>query len=108
MKKKTPSFPLITSREIPKFVNKRICIAGLIVTGKEVITKDKEMMIFVSFEDPYSIYETVFFPESFHKHHYLLDGIGVYFISGKVEEDQGALCINVAGLEKLSKDAGEY
>jgi len=107
MRKKKPSFPLITSREIQKFINRRVCIAGLIVTGKEVITRDRDLMIFVSFEDPYSIYETVFFPESFHKHHHLLDGIGVYLIYGKVEEDQGALCINVTGLEKVSRRTGK-
>lgn len=103
MQQGNSSFPLITSREIHKFVNRRVHIAGLIVTGKEVITKNNEMMIFVSFEDPYSIYETVFFPKSFQKHYALLDGVGVYLISGRVEEDQGAVSINVEGIEKVSR-----
>ncbi|MBN2535877.1 MAG: DNA polymerase III subunit alpha [Spirochaetales bacterium] len=101
MQQKNPTFPLITSREIPEFVNRRVRIAGLLVTGKEVVTKDHEMMIFVSFEDPYSIYETVFFPKFFNKYYALLDGAGVYLISGKVEEDQGAVSINVEEIEKV-------
>jgi DNA polymerase III alpha subunit len=94
-------YPLITSREIPQYVNKKISIAGLVVTGKEVVTKDNEMMIFVSFEDSHSIFETVFFPAAFRRHHYILEGSQVYLIHGKVEEDQGALSINVESIEKL-------
>ncbi|MBN2442262.1 MAG: DNA polymerase III subunit alpha [Spirochaetales bacterium] len=102
IRKKNSPVPLITSREIPLFVNKKVSIAGLIVTGKEVITKDKKMMIFVSFEDSYSLFETVFFPEAFHKHQYILNGLCTYLIHGKVEEDQGAISINVDDIERLS------
>ncbi|MBN1413419.1 MAG: DNA polymerase III subunit alpha [Spirochaetales bacterium] len=94
---------LISSRDIPKNRNKHVSLAGLIVTGKEVTTKTREAMVFVSFEDPYSIFETVFFPESFKKFHSLLDQSGVYILSGKVEEEQGAISINVENLVKASR-----
>jgi DNA polymerase III alpha subunit len=105
MQRESPVFPLITSREIPKFVNRRVRIAGLVVTGKEVITKDNKMMTFVSFEDLYSIFETVFFPKFFARHYILLDGAGAYLISGRVEEDQGAVSISVEDIERVNSTA---
>ncbi|MBN1699828.1 MAG: DNA polymerase III subunit alpha [Spirochaetales bacterium] len=96
-------FPFISSREIPAFINRQVCIAGLIVTGKEVVTKADETMIFVSFEDPYSMFETVFFPPVFRRFFPLLEEVGIYLITGKVEEDQGAISINVDAIEKLSR-----
>jgi error-prone DNA polymerase len=98
-----PALPFISSKDIPRFINRQVCLAGLIVTGKEVVTKTDEMMVFVSFEDHYSIYETVFFPAVFRRFYHFLDEVGIYLIAGKVEEDQGAISINVEEIEKLSK-----
>ena len=104
MLEKKAGLPFITSKDIRQFKGRRVIIAGLIVTGKEVRTKKDEMMIFVSFEDSYSIYETVFFPRSHQRFFHLLDTVGIYLISGKVEEDLGAISINVEDIEKVNPD----
>ncbi len=96
--------PVITSRDMDRSVGKRVTIAGLIVTGKEVATKKNETMIFVSFEDPHSIFETVFFPAAFRKFGHLLDEVGVYLIVGKVEEEYGAVSIDVEDLSRVNRE----
>lgn len=95
---------IISSGKIEKYVNKRVCMAGMVVTGKEVITQKKQRMIFVSFEDPDAIYETVFFPDAFDRFYPLLAVGGVYLIMGKVEEDQGAVNLNVERLIRVSRN----
>jgi len=43
--------PVISSADIPRYRGRRVWIPGILVTGKEVSTKGREPMIFVSFED---------------------------------------------------------
>ena len=85
----------INSSRIPHYVNREIAIAGLLVTGKEVITRNRERMVFVSFEDTYSVFETILFPEVFKKFRRILDTGGIYVISGRVDIEMGAYSINV-------------
>jgi error-prone DNA polymerase len=95
-------YPLITSKELAGHRMRRVSIAGLLVTGKEVWTRTNEVMTFVSFEDRYSVFESVFFPAAFRRFCHLLDQIGVFLLSGRVDEDHGVLCINVENLARLS------
>ena len=76
---------------------------GILVTGKEVATKKREPMIFVSFEDELAIFETVLFPDAFERFYPLLDDGWAFLIYGKVEEDLGALAISVEKLVPISR-----
>ena len=112
MAERQTSGPLISSREIPRFIGKRITLAGMLVTGKEVLTKNRERMLFLSFEDTSSVYETVLFPSAFRRFYRLLEPDGIYLVTGKVEWDMGAVSINIENLElvgtlsSLSEDKG--
>jgi len=97
----TKAVRFISSREIPRHANRRVTLAGLWVAGKEVVTRNRESMVFVSFEDSYSIYETVFFPASFNRFSLLFDGGGLFILSGKVEEDSGSYSVNVDKLIRV-------
>jgi error-prone DNA polymerase len=95
--------PLIDSRQLAAHRGRRVSLAGLLVTGKEVLTRGREPMVFVSFEDEHSVFETVLFPRAFREFYPLLDGGGVFLVSGRVEEEQGALSLHtekVLGLER--------
>ncbi len=97
-----PSYlPVVSSRELHRFRGRPVSVPGLLVTGKEVWTKRDELMIFVSFEDRFSVFETVFFPNAFRKYRRLLDEIGVFLVSGIVDEDHGAICIDVQGILRM-------
>ncbi len=102
-----PGLPkLIDSRALPAHRGRRVTLAGLLVTGKEVLTSRREPMVFVSFEDEHAVFETVFFPKAFREFHPLLDGGGVFLVSGRVQEEQGALALHaemLRGLERASE-----
>lgn len=95
--------PFIDSRSIPGVINRVICICGLLVCGKEVHTSGKEAMSFVSFEDRYSMFETVFFPEAYRNSIGVLDRAIVFLIEGTVREDLGALSIHCTNLHAISR-----
>ena len=98
---RSANLPLITSRELRRFKGHVVSVAGLLVTGKEVWTKTNEVMSFVSFEDGHSVFESVFFPIVFRKFCRLLDQVGVFVVTGRVDEEHGALCINVQNLLRV-------
>ena len=95
---------LVSSRRLPGLVGRRVSLAGLLVTGKEVPTRRREPMIFVSFEDEHSIYETVLFPRAFREFHPVLDGGGVFLLSGRVQDDLGALGVHVDRVVRVSRE----
>jgi DNA polymerase III alpha subunit len=99
--------PFIRSPDIPSRRGQKVWIGGILVTGKEVATKKSEPMIFVSFEDEESVFETVLFPDSFRRHFALLDEGWAFLIHGRVDEDLGALAITVETLVQMSRRAGE-
>jgi len=98
--------PFIGSRAIPEFRGQKVWTAGILVTGKEVATKKREPMIFVSFEDERAIFETVLFPDAFQHFYPLLDDGWAFLIHGKVEDDLGALAISVENLVAISRRTG--
>ncbi|HSV91511.1 MAG TPA: OB-fold nucleic acid binding domain-containing protein, partial [Desulfobacterales bacterium] len=98
--------PVISSADIPRYKGRRVWIPGILVTGKEVVTKGREPMIFVSFEDEHAIFETVLFPDAFRRFFPMLDDGWAFLVHGRVDEDYGALSIGVERLVKVSRDSG--
>jgi len=97
----------INSALIPYYVNREVILAGLLVTGKEVLTRNRERMVFVSFEDTHSVFETVLFPEAFKKFRRILDTGGIYIIKGRVDNDMGTYSIHVEGIVRVYTPAME-
>ena len=52
-------------------------------------------MEFLTFEDETGLVETTFFPEAYRRFCHLLDRERPYLLSGKVEEDWGAVTLTV-------------
>ncbi|MFP4490437.1 MAG: PHP domain-containing protein [Spirochaetaceae bacterium] len=95
--------PFIDSRRLGRFVGSCVRIAGYLVTEKEVRTKDRKEMSFVSFEDSYGVFETVLFPEAYARLSGVLERGAVFVLQGKVETDWGALQITVDRLLSLNR-----
>jgi DNA polymerase III alpha subunit len=98
--------PFVGSTDIPACAGRKIWTAGILVTGKEVATRKREPMIFVSFEDELAVFETVLFPDAFNRFHPLLDEGWAFLIFGRVEDDLGALAISVERLVAVSRRSG--
>ena len=78
-------------------------LAAWIITGKVVHTKQGELMEFLTFEDETGIVETTFFPEAYRRFCHIIDRGRPYLLSGKVEQDWGAVTLTVEKAEAIRK-----
>ena len=91
----------VKGEDLHQHVGKVVTMIGWLVTRKMTRTKKNEMMEFISFEDTTTIYETVFFPKTYHKFCYMLNHSRPYLLKGKVEEEFGAVTLNVSQIKYL-------
>lgn len=91
----------IRAIDIPKYAGRDISVIGWLITRKTILTANGSPMEFVSFEDETDIYETVLFPKAYLEHGNSLDESNPFLITGRVENDMGAVYINVKRLEKI-------
>jgi len=88
---------IIKCKKIGQYLGRRVQIACWLITGKTVMSKKGDPMKFITFEDETGIVETTFFPRVYHQFCNVLDYGRPYLISGKVEENWGALTLTVDG-----------
>ena len=93
----------VKARDLRKAVGRRVAVAGWQITGKTVKTRAGEPMKFVSFEDPTGIYEAVFFPRAYRRFCHILNAAWPYLIKGRVQEEFGAVTLNVEWIGYLDK-----
>jgi error-prone DNA polymerase len=89
------SHSYVPAAELARWVGKRVTTVGWFVTGKLVATKDDEPMEFLSFEDTTALYETTFFPDAYRRFCPLIDRERPFLLSGRVEQDFGAITLTV-------------
>ncbi len=94
----------IRAKDLLELTGKKVRLAGWMVTRKAVITVKGNPMEFVSFEDETGIFETVLFPEVFAKFADMIEEDRAYFIYGDVENQKGAVVVNVTGIEKIKPE----
>jgi DNA polymerase-3 subunit alpha/error-prone DNA polymerase len=85
----------IPARELPRHLNRRVRLAGWLITGKTVLTKKGDPMQFVTFEDETGIVEATFFPAAYRRFCHILDHGRPFLLSGKVEANWGAATLAV-------------
>jgi error-prone DNA polymerase len=95
---------LVDSRGLAGQVGRRVSIPGTLVAEKEVRTRKAEAMSFVSFEDPWGIFETVLFPDAFERLSVRLLSAYAFIVQGVVQEDNGALTVEVDDLIVLNRE----
>ena len=91
----------IKAADLPRFIGRKVCLAGWLITGKVVSTRTGDPMEFLTFEDETDIVETTFFPQAYRRFCHIIDRPRPYLLSGKVEEDWGALTLTVERVETL-------
>lgn len=92
---------LVPAKNLHKHVGKRVQTVGWFVTGKLVRTKNEEPMEFMSFEDTTAIYETTFFPQAYERYCHMFTHTQPFILTGKVEEDFGAVTLTVEKVERV-------
>jgi DNA polymerase-3 subunit alpha/error-prone DNA polymerase len=87
--------------DLPRHLGRRVRMAGWLITGKVVHTKHGDPMEFLTFEDETGIVETTFFPEIYRRFCHIINRQRPYLLTGKVEEDWGAITLTVDRVEKI-------
>jgi DNA polymerase-3 subunit alpha/error-prone DNA polymerase len=89
--------------DLPRHIGRRVRLAGWLITGKVVTTKHGDPMEFLTFEDETGIVETTFFPQTYHRFCHMIDRNQPYLLTGKVEEDWGAITLTVDKVERVAR-----
>ncbi len=90
--------------DFPALKDQRVRLFGDFVTSKATRTKNGDTMLFVSFSDDTSIYETVFFPEAYLAFRDLLFLGGAFLVEGLVQEDYGSYVLQVSNLQRFQEN----
>jgi len=102
---RTAAAPLVAGRDLLQqgagWEGRRIRTVGWFVTAKTVQTKRGEPMEFLSFEDTTALYETTFFPRAYARFCHMIARDRPYVLEGRVEEDFGAVSLNVDAIRVL-------
>ena len=94
---------IIKARDLSRQVGRRVRLAGWLITGKTVWTKTEEPMRFLTFEDETGLVETTFFPAAYRRFAMMLDWSRPYLLEGRVEENFGAVTLNVERVAAVRK-----
>jgi error-prone DNA polymerase len=89
--------------DLPHCIGKRVRLGAWIVTGKVVHTKHGDLMEFLTFEDETGIVETTFFPQAYRRFCHMIDAERPYLLSGKVDQNWGAVTLTVENVELLKR-----
>ncbi len=92
---------VIKINAIERFVDKVVSFYGWCVTAKTVMTKFGDPMQFVSFEDETGMCETVLFPDAYAKFIRYLMNQEVFYLSGKVMQEFGAVTVEIRRVEPV-------
>ena len=87
--------------DLGKHIGRQVRVVGWYVTGKTVQTRRGEPMEFLSFEDTTALYETTFFPRVYARFCHMMTKVRPYLLTGRVDEDFGALSLNVSDVRFL-------
>ena len=96
-------FPIVPATELPRHAGARVRCAGMLTTSKPVHTAKDEPMQFATFDDGHGLIETVLFPDVHRTRGHLLFDPGPFLLTGKVEEEFGAVTVTVLELDRLER-----
>jgi DNA polymerase III alpha subunit len=100
-KDRLKSRPVVPASELGRCDRQHVEVAGWLVTSKLVLTKYRDPMEFVTFEDTTGLIETVFFPETFKRFSHILSYTRPYRLSGQVNIEHSVITLNVDRVEFL-------
>jgi len=89
--------------DLPRLAGKRVRFAGWLITGKVVRTRSDETMQFLTFEDETGLVEATFFPRVYRRCCHRLDTGRPCLLTGRVEEEWGAVTLTVTDAAPLTE-----
>ena len=93
--------PLVTSRDLPRSVGRIVRIAGMLEAQRTAATQKGDAMMFLTMDDEYGVFEVTLFPDICRAFGGSLGRYGPYVITGKVEEQYGAVTVTAQRVELI-------
>jgi len=92
---------VVPAEEIPHYAGRTVRVAGWLITTRRVTTVNNEQMRFLTLEDLTDVVEIVLFPRAYNKYGALIESLGPYLVTGRVEDDNGHCTVSANRLELL-------
>ena len=87
---------------------KRVVIGGIINSKKNKITKNNNMMAFITLEDLYGTIECIVFPATYERYNRLIEEDRIVVIEGRIstseEEEPKIICEKISPLNRYKRD----
>ena len=103
--KSLTSRPHLSAQAMKQHVGERVTMIGWLITTKVVLTRDQQVMEFVSFEDLTGTFETVFFPQAYQKYALQLNPNQPFILKGKIQSEFGVPSLEVDSLQPVTPAA---
>jgi DNA-directed DNA polymerase III PolC len=91
---------LVSSRDLAAHVGRRVRVAGLVATARDVLTRAGQVMRFVTLEDEGGFVEVTLFPDTCPPGTHL--ALGPYLATGVVEDQFGVVTLTAHRFELLA------
>ncbi len=93
---------IIPCRNLGKYINQTIKVAGVVTKLHRIITKNHETMLFVTLEDHTSSIEAIIFPKLLQNtQHIWIEGT-IVFIEGKISDKDGEIKILAENVQAIN------
>jgi DNA polymerase III alpha subunit len=83
--------PIIAARDLSRHAGRLVTLVGWMITAKRTRTGKRELMKFMTLEDPTACFEVTLFPKIYRQFGVLIHDRGPYIVRGRVERD-GKCC----------------
>jgi DNA polymerase III alpha subunit len=93
---------IVAAAELSRLAGRRVRIVGMLATAKSAaVHKTGERMKFLTLEDETALCEVTLFPKVYRRYGKLLLTRGPYLVTGRVENDHGAISVTAERVELL-------
>ena len=83
--------PIIAARDLSRHAGRLVTLVGWMIAAKRTRTGKRELMKFMTLEDPTACFEVTLFPKIYRQFGVLIHDRGPYIVRGRVERD-GKCC----------------
>ena len=93
--------PIIAARDLSQHAGRLVTLVGWMVTAKRTRTGKRELMKFMTLEDPTACFEVTLFPKIYRQFGALAYDRGPYIVRGRVERDGQSCTLTALWLNRV-------
>ncbi|KPL01795.1 MAG: hypothetical protein AMK75_03880, partial [Planctomycetes bacterium SM23_65] len=88
------------AEDLPQLIGRRVRLIGILDTTRGTLTRNDELMQFLTLEDETGVFEVTLFPKMYRRVRRLLTDGGPYLVEGKVEDQYDSISVTAHRLER--------